>query len=510
MDENVRQIVIFDTTLRDGEQAAGCRLGATEKLVLAQQLARLNVDVIEVGFPISSPEDYRAVKLVAEEVSGPVITGLSRAVKEDIKVCGEALANAKRGRIHTGLGVSEMHMEQKLRKTRDQVVRMGLDAVKYAREFVDDIEFYMEDAGRADPQFLLEFAEQLVEAGITVLNVPDTTGYSMPEQWGALIKSLVAGVPALREGKVTVSVHCHNDLGLAVANTLAAVYNGATQVECTINGIGERAGNAALEEIVLALKARKDFFNARTNINLSEIFKTSQLVIHHLGLPIAPNKPIVGPNAFAHSSGIHVDGVLKNRSTYEILDPAEIGASKTKIILTARTGRHGVEHRLSELGYDLTKDELEAFYQRFLEVADRKNEVNDFDLVMLMEGGKEFQKGLYHLENLEVLISTEGGYAALVKISERGKETEPFFGKSWGNGPVDAAYKAVNQALDLQVGLSDYHIRSVDRGSESLGEVTVKVTMDEVTKIGHGNSLDIVEASVKAYLNAINKLIAAT
>lgn len=504
---NKNKIVVFDTTLRDGEQAAGCRLGSKEKLIVAQQLAKLNVDVIEAGFPISSPEDFRSVKLISENVEGPVICGLTRAVPKDIETCGEALKSAKRGRIHTGLGVSDIHLEKKLRMSKDEAIKMGIEAVKAARQFVDDVEFYAEDAGRADAGFLHDIISAVIEAGATVINVPDTTGYAIPALFGELIGKLSSGIPAFGDGRATLSVHCHNDLGLASANTLAAIKNGARQIEGTINGIGERAGNTAIEEVVMALKTRKDYFgDLYTDIKTKELYKTSQLVAHYLGIDVAANKPVLGSNAFAHSSGIHVDGVIKERTTYEIMDPAEIGVPKTKIILTARTGRNGLAHRLKELGFTMTPDQLENYYQKFLDVADRKQELCDDDLVAIVEDRQAFREATYQLINFQSFSSTEiDGHAAMVKIQKKGEE-KAVVGKTWGNGPVDAAYKAVNEALGLDITLADYKIKAITKGSEALGEVQVKVKYGDITTLGYGSSLDVIEASVKSYLNGINKI----
>ena len=504
---NQNRVIIFDTTLRDGEQAAGCRLGASEKLVIAQQLALLNVDIIEAGFPISSPEDFKSVKLIAENVEGPVICGLTRAVPEDIEVCGKALINAKKGRIHTGIGVSDIHLTKKLRLTKEEAIKKSAEAVRIARNFVQDVEFYAEDASRAEPGFLIDIVNMVIENGATVINIPDTTGYAIPELYGQLIRRIKNDVPAIRDNKVVLSVHCHNDLGLAVANTLAALANGARQVEGTINGIGERAGNTSLEEVIMALRTRKDYFGELyTDINAGEIYKTSQMVSHYLGIEIAPNKPIVGANAFAHSSGIHVDGVIKERTTYEIMNPEEIGVPKSKIILTARTGRNGLAHRLKELGFSFTNEQLENYYNRFLDVADRKTEVYDDDLVAIVDDRLSFRGAIYVLENLQSFSSTEiDGHAALVKINKK-DEDKPLIGKAWGNGPVNAAYKAVNRALGYDIQLSDYKIKAVTKGSEAMGEVQVKIRYGEIVMIGHGSSLDVIEASVKAYLNGINKI----
>src|SRR5271165_4474516 len=391
MKSRSQKVAVFDTTLRDGEQAAGTRLGSRDKLTLARQLARLKVDVIEAGYPASSPEDFEAVKRIAQEIEGPVICGLSRAVTEDIEACGKALAKAKRPRIHTGIGVSDIHIlgkfrDEKYGKTlgekKVKMVRMAVDAVKRARNHAEDVEFYAEDSGRAEPAFLYEILEAAIDAGATVVNIPDTTGYAVPEQYGALIRSVGEKVRNIQ--RATISVHCHDDLGIAVANSLAGVLNGARQVEGTINGIGERAGNAALEEVVMALRTRRDYYGVDTAIDAREFHRTSRLVGDMLGMPVPANKAVVGGNAFSHSSGIHVDGFLKERETYEIMRPEDVGINESRVVLTARTGRHGLRDRVEKLGYSLSQEELNQAYQRFLTVADKKQEVFDEDLIAIL------------------------------------------------------------------------------------------------------------------------------
>ncbi len=505
MANSIRTIQVFDTSLRDGEQAAGSRLGAADKLEVARQLARLNVDVIEAGFPISSPEDFEAVRIIGEEVEGPTICGLTRAVNADIEAAGKALKKALKGRIHTGLGVSDIHVERKLRKTKPEVLRMGVEAVQYAREFVDDVEFYAEDAGRADKTFLKEILGAAIEAGASVINIPDTTGYTMPEQWAALIKEIIETVPGMRE--VTVSIHCHNDLGLAVANTLAGVKAGATQIEGTLNGIGERAGNASLEECVMAIRTRVDYFGCDTRINANEIYRTSQLVAQKLGMFVPANKAVVGSNAFAHSSGIHVDGFLKDRETYEIMQPEDVGFPQSRVVLTARTGRHGLRHRLAELGYELKPDEVEAVYQTFLEVADKKREVYDEDLIAIMGDEVRATPGRFELEYIHTLSGTGTVPTATVRIKDGERAIQE---AAWGDGPVDAAYKAIKAATRMQCRLKGYQIRAVTAGAEALGEVSVHVVRDERTAAGRAVSTDVIEASAKAFLDAINRLVAAS
>ena len=508
------KVQIFDTTLRDGEQAAGTRLGAREKVEIARQLVRLNVDIIEAGFPASSPEDFEAVRLISEQIEGPVICGLTRAIKTDIETCQKALKKAKRSRIHTGIGVSEIHIagkfaDDKYGKTMGEkqatILKMGVEAVKHACQYVDEVEFYAEDSGRADRAFLYEILEAVIEAGATVLNIPDTTGYSMPQQYGALIRDIRANVPNVE--KAVISVHCHDDLGLAVANSLAGVKNGARQVEGTINGVGERAGNAAIEEVVMAIHTRRDFFeDVETNINTREFYRTSRMVADMLGMPVPANKAVVGHNAFAHSSGIHVDGFLKKRETYEIMRPETIGLDQSRVVLTARTGRHGLRHRLEEMGYKLSPQELEKTYERFLAVADKKKEVFDEDLAAIISDEIHAIEHIYELEYLHVACGTGTLPTASVKMKIKDKTKQA---AACGDGPVDAAYEAIRQATGLSPKLEDYSIRAVTGGKEALGEAIVRITEDGRTCTGRGISTDIIEASAKAYVDAINRMVAA-
>jgi len=508
------KVFIFDTTLRDGEQAAGTRLGAREKLEIARQLVRLNVDIIEAGFPASSPEDFEAVRLISEQIEGPVICGLTRAIKNDIEVCAKAIAKAKRSRIHTGIGVSEIHIagkfaDDKYGKTMGQkqatILKMAVEAVKLTAGYTEDVEFYAEDSGRSDRAFLYEILEAVIDAGATVVNIPDTTGYSMPEQYGGLIQDIRANVPNI--GKAIISVHCHDDLGMAVANSLAGVRNGARQVEGTINGVGERAGNAAIEEVVMAIRTRRDFFEqVETGINTREFFRTSTMVSDMLGMPVPANKAVVGRNAFAHSSGIHVDGFLKKRETYEIMRPETIGLDESRVVLTARTGRHGLRHRLEELGYTLSKEEMEKTYERFLAVADKKKEVFDADLTAIISDEIHVVEHIYELEYLHVSCGTGTLPTASVKIKIKDKTKQA---AACGDGPVDAAYEAIREATGLSPKLENYTIRAVTGGKEALGEATVRITEDGRTFIGRGISTDIIEASAKAYIDAINRMVSA-
>jgi 2-isopropylmalate synthase len=504
------RVAVFDTTLRDGEQAAGTRLGSREKLMIARQLARLNVDVIEAGYPASSPEDFEAVQLLALEIEGPVICALSRAVPSDIEACGRALARARRPRIHTGIGVSDIHIMGKFRDERygkslaekkRTMLEMAAAAVKLARSLADDVEFYAEDAGRAGPAYLFQMLEVAIEAGATVVNIPDTTGYAVPDQYGALIRSVREKVKNI--GRATISVHCHDDLGLAVANTLCGVLNGARQIEGTINGIGERAGNAALEEAVMAIRTRRDYFGVDTGIDAREFQRTSRLVADMLGMPVPANKAVVGGNAFSHSSGIHVDGFLKERETYEIMRPEDVGIAESRVVLTARTGRHGLRDRLEKLGYTLSQEELNQAYQRFLTVADKKQEVFDEDLVAILHDEIHAAPETYHLDYLHIYSGTSAIPTATVRLRVAGEMRE---GAAIGDGPVDAVCKAITGVTRSAAKLVRYEIRAVTSGTEALGEVTAQLEDCGRKVVGRGVSTDVIEASAKAYLDGLNKL----
>jgi len=508
------KVFIFDTTLRDGEQAAGTRLGKRDKIAVARQLARLKVDVIEAGYPNPSPEDFEAVQEISQEIEGPVVCALSRAVPADIEACGKALEGALRPRIHTGTGSSDIHIMGKFRdpkygttleEKRACILRMSVDAVKLAKSFVDDVEFYAEDAGRADPEFLFEMLAAVVEAGATVLNIPDTTGYAVPDRFGALIRSITERVPNVE--RATISVHCHNDLGLAVANALAGVSNGARQVEGTINGVGERAGNAALEEVVMALRTRADHFGLHTDVETREFHRTSRLVADMLGMAVPRNKAVVGGNAFSHSSGIHVDGFLKERETYEIMRPEDVGFAESRVVLTARTGRHGLKDRLEKLGFSLTQEELDQTYQRFLRVADKKQEVFDEDLAAILHDEIHLVPNTYELDYLHINSGTAAIPTAAVRI-KMGEESPQ--GAAVGDGPVDAAYKAIAQVTGTSAQLIRYEIRAVTSGTEAMGEVTVQMEEDGRRVLGRGASTDIIEASAKAYVDGLNKLASLT
>jgi 2-isopropylmalate synthase len=498
------KIIIFDTTLRDGEQSPGAALSVPEKLEIARQLAILGVDVIEAGFPVSSPAQFEATRLVAEQVHGPVIAGLARANKKDIESAAKALEPAKKRRIHTFLATSPIHMKHKLKKTAAEVLKMAVEAVRFAKGFTEDVEFSPEDACRSEMPFLIEVLTAVVEAGATTLNIPDTVGYVLPYEYGQIIAQLKAKVPGI--DKCVISTHCHNDLGMATANSLAGVRNGARQIECAVNGLGERAGNAALEEVVMAINTRANFFNATTGINTKEIYRTSQLVSQLTGFVIQPNKAIVGANAFAHESGVHVDGVLKEPSTYEIMTPETIGLGGSRMVLGRHTGRHGFSDRCDKLGFKLSEQEVEQAYQRFLEVADKKKEVFDEDVAAIINDEIHLVEQVYELKYLHVVSGTGTLPTASVKMKFKDQITQA---AACGDGPVDAAYEAIREATGLSPKLETYSIRAVTGGKEALGEANVKIADDGRTFIGRGVSTDIIEASAKAYVDAINRMVAA-
>ncbi|MBI4594841.1 MAG: 2-isopropylmalate synthase [Candidatus Tectomicrobia bacterium] len=498
-----RKIDIFDTTLRDGEQVPGAKLNEEQKLEIAKQLAKMKVDVIEAGFPASSPGDLEAVRRIAKEVRGPIITALARTVKEDIDILWEAIKYAERPRIHIVLGTSDIHVEKKLGMNREQAFHMGLEALKYAKSLCEEVEYSTEDASRSDFDYLCMVVESVIKAGATVVNIPDTVGYAIPEQFGDLIARIRGRVPNIH--KVILSVHCHNDLGMATANTLAAIKSGANQVECTMNGIGERAGNTSLEEVVVSIKTRKDFFDAYTNIDISQIFKTSRLVSHLMGIPVQPNKAIVGANAFAHSSGIHQDGILKDRSTYEIVRPEDVGVKEHSLILTARSGRHAVRHRLEQMGYQLSDAIFEQIFQGFLSLADKKKEVADADLESLVESEISKVPEIFHFES----VQTVGGNRALPLASVTLRKDGALISEAaCGNGPVDAAFLCINRLTGLKVNLLSYDLNAITKGADAQGEATVKIQINGETITGRASSTDVIEASTRAYVNAINRALA--
>ncbi|MCF7972453.1 MAG: 2-isopropylmalate synthase [Phycisphaerae bacterium] len=501
------RIYIFDTTLRDGEQSPGASLSINEKVEIAHQLKALGVDIIEAGFPVSSPAQFEATRLVAEQVQGPIIAGLARAVEKDIESAAKALEPARNKRIHTFIATSPIHMTHKLNKKPSEVLAMAVKAVALAKTFTKDVEFSPEDACRSDMAFLIEILTAVIEAGATTLNIPDTVGYVLPYEYGRIIAELKENVAGIDQ--CIISTHCHNDLGVAVANSLAGIRNGARQVECAINGLGERAGNAALEEIVMAIHTRASFFSkheasALLNIKTEEIFKTSQMVSRLTGFVIQPNKAIVGANAFAHESGVHVDGMLKDKSTYEIMRPETIGLSGSRVVLGRHTGRHGFVDRCKQLGFSLNQDELENAYKRFLEIADKKKEIFDEDITALINDEIRGIEHTYELEELHVVSGSVAMPTASVRIKT---PTGVVQAAACGDGPVDAAYEAIRQAIGLSPTVNSYSIRAVTSGKEALGEAVVKIVDNKRTFMGRGVSTDIIEASARAYVNAINRLV---
>jgi 2-isopropylmalate synthase len=493
------KVIIFDTTLRDGEQVPGCQLNTIEKIEVAQALEALGVDVIEAGFPVSSPGDFKSVVEISKAVTNPIICALTRAVKKDIEVAAEALQYAKRKRIHTGIGVSEFHIKYKIKTTPEEILKRAADAVKYARKFVDDVEFYAEDAGRSENAFLAKVIEAVIKAGATVVNIPDTTGYCLPEEYGRKIKYLKDNVPNIE--KVIIATHCHNDLGMATANTMMGVLNGARQVEVTINGIGERAGNTSLEEIAMIIKSHHDL-KLRTDINTKLIYNTSRLVSTLMSMPVQANKAIVGRNAFAHSSGIHQDGVLKKRENYEIIDPVEVGIRESSIILTARSGRAALNHHLELLGFNFGKEEIDDIYHRFLLLADKKKEINDEDIRILagvvFQGEKSMKLDLLQVSCGKSLIPV-----ATVGVKING---EVHFSTSSGNGPIDAAFTAVKQLISKTVHLEEFLIQAITKGSDDLGKVHIQVEHQGKIYYGFSANTDIITASVEAFIDALAKI----
>jgi len=493
------RIFVFDTTLRDGEQVPGCQLNTIEKIQVAKTLEELGVDIIEAGFPVSSPGDFTSVVEISKNVTWPVICALSRAVEKDIEVAAEALKHAKRGRIHTGIGTSDYHIKYKLNSTPDKILERAVAAVKLARKLINDVEFYAEDAGRTNNEFLARVIEAVIEAGATVVNIPDTTGYCLPYEYGEKIKYLKENVKGI--DRAVISTHCHNDLGMATANTISGVLNGARQIEVTLNGIGERAGNTSLEEVVMALKSHKEL-NLKTNINTQHILKTSRLVSNLMNMPVQPNKAIVGRNAFAHSSGIHQDGVLKHRENYEIIDPKDIGLTESSILLTARSGRAALKHRLKLLGYELNKEKLDQVYQEFLLLADRKKDIRDEDIAMLV-GEVNHEDNRIKLDFLQVVTGKNLNPMATVRLDIAG---ELFDATASGNGPVDAAIKAVQKIITRKIVLEEFLIQAITRGSDDVGKVHMQIEHEKKIYYGFGANTDIITASVEAYLDAINKI----
>jgi len=503
---SMKNIIIFDTTLRDGEQTPGVSLQAAEKIEIAHALARLKVDVIEAGFPVASPGDFEAVSQIAKKVKGPMIAGLARTVKKDIETCAEAVKHSDRPIIHTFIATSDLHLEYKLKMSREEVIEQAVSAVTMAKKLIGRVEFSAEDASRSDKDFLCKILTKVIEAGADVVNIPDTVGYSTPVEFGELIYYITQNVPNIHNA--IISVHCHNDLGLAVANSLSAIENGARQIECTVNGLGERAGNASLEELIMALYTRKELYNAHTHIDKKQIYRTSKIVSNLTAIAIPVNKAIVGDNAFAHESGIHQHGVLENPLTYEIMRPEDVGINKNSIVLGKHSGRHAFEERLVNLGYELANDKINELFIKFKELADRKKTVFDEDIEALISE-KIIYNNLqewYRLNYYHVVSGNQTMSTASVRLESATDVDEAV---SSGQGPVDAVFKAIEQAIGAPINLKDYHLKSVTAGEDALGEATVIIEYNEKTFIGRGLSIDVIEASAKAFLNATNKMLAA-
>lgn len=498
----MERIYIFDTTLRDGEQAPGASLTVKEKLEIARQLERLNVDIIEAGFPIASPGDFEAVNLIAKKIKKPIICALARSLKKDIDAARDALKPAKSPRIHVFLATSKIHMKYKLRKAEDEVLRQAVEAVKYAKKFVEDVEFSPEDATRTERKFLFKVLAEVIDAGATVINIPDTVGYTVPDEFSELIRQIRENVPNI--DKAMISVHCHDDLGLSCANSLSAIKAGARQVECTINGIGERAGSAPLEEIVMAIKTRQDFFNFYTNIKTQELYKTSRLVSHLMGIQVQPNKAIVGDNAFRHESGIHQDGVLKMPKTYEIMRPEDVGFKESKIVLGKHSGRHAFMRKLEELGIKLNKQEFEKAFEEFKRLADKKKEIFDEDIVAIVDEEIKKVPQTWQLIYVHTVTGSSTIPTATVKLR---KENKVYEDAACGDGPIDACYNTIDRIVGMHPKLLNYNLRAITAGRDALGEVTVRLRYKDKEVVGRGTSTDIIEASAKAYINAINKLL---
>ncbi|MGI5849705.1 MAG: 2-isopropylmalate synthase [Christensenellales bacterium] len=496
----MKRIKIFDTTLRDGEQSPGCSMNLQEKIEVAYQLEKLNVDVIEAGFAIASPGDFVSVKTIAELVKDTCVASLSRALKKDIDRSYEALKNAAAPRIHTFIATSPIHMQYKLKMSADSVLDQAIEMVRYAKSLCSDIEFSAEDASRSEPEFLYKIIEGVIKAGATCINIPDTVGYSMPEEFYELILGIKNNVKGIE--KVDLSVHCHNDLGLAVANTLAAVRAGATQVECTVNGIGERAGNAALEEIVMAINTRNDLYQFTTSVDTKQIYNASRLISSITGVAVQQNKAIVGANAFAHEAGIHQHGVLANKQTYEIMTPESIGLPENVIVLGKHSGKHAFDDRLKALGYSLDAQRLQYCFEKFKELADRKKDVSDMDLRALVELDKFDIPSKYEFDTFVINSGNKMTATAVVKIIHNDDILEE---AATGDGPVDAAFNAIERCVGISFSLEDYIVRSVTGGKDAQGEVVVKLDKGGRQFRGRGLSTDIVEASVKAYIDAINR-----
>lgn len=498
------KIYIFDTTLRDGEQSPGCSMDTKEKLKMARQLEALNVDIIEAGFPIASQGDFEAVREIAKTVKGPTIAGLARATRLDIDRAFEALQYSAKPRIHTFIATSDIHLKYKLKKTREEVLEQSVNAVLHAKELTDDVEFSCEDASRSDLDYLCQVIEAVIDAGALVVNLPDTVGYAIPSEYGSLIKAIRERVRNI--DKAILSVHCHNDLGLAVANSITAVVNGARQVECTVNGIGERAGNASLEEFVMAVRTRPEIVPFQCDVKTEEIYKSSRLLSTLTGMMVQRNKAVVGANAFSHEAGIHQDGIIKSRMTYEIMTPESVGIKHSTLVLGKHSGRHALQKRFEELGYSLSKEELEGVYSEFTRLADKKKEILDEDLIAILNNEVEREGSSYTLTSLQVMTGTGVRSTAVLELTD-GNET--FVDSATGDGPVDAAYNAIERITKVNGQLVDYTIKSVTWGGDAVGEVFVKVIINDVVFTGHAASTDIVTGSVDAYLQAVNRSLSA-
>ncbi len=497
----MQKLYLFDTTLRDGEQVPGCQLNTIEKIELAKALEAMKVDIIECGFPISSPGDFNSIVEISKVIKESVICALTRAVEKDIDVAADALHYAKRKRIHTGIGTSDMHIAHKFRSNKEDILQRAIACVKYAKKYTDDIEFYAEDAGRTDNEYLSKVIDAVIKAGATVVNIPDTTGYCTPYEYGEKIKYLINNVANI--DKAIISTHCHNDLGMATANTIAGIINGARQAEVTINGIGERAGNSALEEVVMAIKSRKDI-GVYTDIDTKQILKTSRLVSTLMRMPVQPNKAIVGRNAFAHSSGIHQDGVLKNRESYEIIDPSDVGVNESLITLTARSGRAALNHHFKRLSIELNHEELDSAYDKFLKLADCKKEINDNDLLEIAGVTKTKMNQRIRLKFLQVVCGKSSVPMATVKLIIDG---EICCATSSGNGPVDATFNAIKALVHRKVILQEFLVQAITRGSDDVGKVHVQIENKGDVFYGYSANTDIITASAEALVNAISKII---
>ena len=499
------KVIIFDTTLRDGEQAAGGTLNNREKLEIARQLEKLGVDVIEAGTPVNSHAEFEAVSLIAREVRKPIICGLARAVPEDIDRAGEALKDAERSRIHVFLSSSDVHLVYQLKKSRQEILEQAREMVARAKKYVDDVEFSPMDASRTDPEYIYQILRAVIDAGATTVNIPDTVGYATPHEFGALIEGIFKNVSNI--SKAVVSVHCHNDLGMAVANSLESLRHGVRQIECTINGIGERAGNAALEEVVMAIKTRPDFFNLTTNIDTTQIYRTSRMVSELTGFPVQPNKAIVGANAFRHESGIHQDGIIKMPITYEIIEPQSVGIPSSSLVLGKLSGRHAFRERLAELGYNLSSDDFSRAFTSFKELAEKKKEITDKDIESLVAEEQRTISEFYHLDRLQVTCGDRGIPTAAVRLT--GPDGQVKEDAALGTGPVDAVYKAINRIVGVPNVLTEFSVNSVTEGIDAIGEVLIRIESGGVTYTGRGADTDVIVASGKAYINALNRLLSA-